>query len=104
MSTLGRITRYERRQLKWIVQCFRDVEAVRRATAILELNNGSSLSVVAGHGADVRSTVYRWIGWYQSYGMDGLLSMKTQSPQRWLRDDPKFELLSQPTWHPWVNW
>ncbi|MCC7412285.1 MAG: helix-turn-helix domain-containing protein [Gammaproteobacteria bacterium] len=45
---------------------------MRRATAILALMTDESVTTVAKQGAAARSTVYRWVGRYQTAGIDGL--------------------------------
>ena len=35
--------------------------------------------------------------------LDNYIIHKSRKAQRWLKDNPKFELLFQPAWHPWVN-
>tara|TARA_Y100001934_G_scaffold272788_1_gene361715 strand:+ start:4621 stop:4899 length:279 start_codon:yes stop_codon:yes gene_type:complete len=35
--------------------------------------------------------------------LDNYIIHKTEAVQRWLADNPQFELLFQPVYHPWVN-
>ena len=35
--------------------------------------------------------------------VDNYIIHKSSTTQRWLAKHPKFELLSQPVYHPWVN-
>ena len=62
MSIVDRARRGERRRLKRMVQKSRDPEEVRRATGILNLMNGASVTKAAERGSSARSTVYRWVG------------------------------------------
>jgi transposase len=94
MSIVDRAPRGERRRLKKMIQRSRDVEEVRRATAILGLMNGESVTSVAERGAAARSTVYRWVGWYQSAGIDGLLSSPRGRRQWTVTDELVDKLLS----------
>jgi transposase len=72
MAIVDRAPRGERRRLKRLIQKSRQAEEVRRATAILGLLQGASVTSVAEQGAAARSTVYRWVGWYQCRGLEGL--------------------------------
>jgi transposase len=52
----------------------RDVEEVRRATAILILMDGIDVSETAAMLSSGRSSVYRWAAWYNEDGIVGLRS------------------------------
>jgi transposase len=59
-----------------MIHTSRDVEEVRRATGLLNLMNGASVSEVALRLAAARSTVYRWVSWYQRGGLEALRSAR----------------------------
>lgn len=72
MSIVDRAARGERRRLQHMIQRSREVEEVRRATAILALMDGESVTQVAKRGAAACSTVYRWVSLYQTAGISEL--------------------------------
>lgn len=94
MSIVDRAPRGERRRLTRMIQRSREVEEVRRATAILSLMDGDSVVAVARRGAAARSTVYRWVGWYQTAGLDGLRASPRGRPQWTVSDELVEKLLS----------
>ena len=94
MSIVDRAARGERRRLQQMIQRSREVEEVRRATAILALMEGESIAQVAKRGAAARSTVYRWVGWYQTAGIDGLRVSQRGRSQWTVTDELVDKLLS----------
>ncbi|MCP5150375.1 MAG: IS630 family transposase [Chromatiales bacterium] len=72
MSIVVRAPRPERRRLQRMVRRPADCEEGRRAMAILRLMDGRAVSEVATMVESARSSVYRWVGRYQSDGLSGL--------------------------------
>lgn len=75
MNIVERGPRPERQRLKRMIHKSRDRDEVRRATALLNLMEGASVAETARRLAAARSTVYRWVGWYQEGGIDALCSV-----------------------------
>lgn len=76
MSIVKRAPRAERRRLMAMARKSRDPDEVRRALGILQLMDGHPVGSVSKALAAARSTIYRWVGWYTSQGLDGLLSLR----------------------------
>lgn len=66
--------RATRRRLERMTQRSRDPEEVRRALAILRLGEGRRISEVALLVSAARSSVYRWVGWFDAADVEGLRS------------------------------
>ncbi|WP_148049820.1 helix-turn-helix domain-containing protein, partial [Gallaecimonas pentaromativorans] len=65
----------ERRELTTRLHRTLDKTLCRRLNAILLLDKGHSVSSVANLLAAGRSSVRRWLDWYQEAGLDGLESL-----------------------------
>ena len=76
MSIVRRGTRAERRRLMAMARKSHEPDEVRRALAVLELMEGATVAEVARVLAAARSTVYRWVGWYTSSGVEALRSLR----------------------------
>ena len=70
----------ETRRLKKIIHKTRDKDLCRRATAVLLVLKGKAKSEVARLLQAGRSSVIRWVKWYESAGIDGLISKRTGRP------------------------
>lgn len=70
----------ETRRLKKIIHKTRDKDLCRRVTAVLLVLKGKAKSEVARLLQAGRSSVIRWVRWYESAGIDGLLSKRTGRP------------------------
>lgn len=86
MSIVGDLTRRERRKLRRMAQRSKGNQA-RRALAILLLDEGKSVSEVSRLLKSARSTLYRWIGWYQLHGVDGLKGQHAGRPVSSITDE-----------------
>lgn len=62
----------QRRKLTKLAQRSKDAELSRRALAIARLMAGKSVSEVAESLVAARSSIYRWIQWFDDDGIDGL--------------------------------
>ena len=62
----------QRRQLRALAQRSKEPELRRRALCIHALLHGQRVSAVARMLCAARSTVYRWIGWFEDSGVSGL--------------------------------
>ena len=62
----------ETRRLKKIVHKTRDKDLCRRANAVLLVLKGETKSQVARVLQAGRSSVNRWVTWYEAAGIDGL--------------------------------
>jgi transposase len=74
-SSILHIRRSARRRLQCIIRKSKDPEMVRRATALLHLRRCGNVTESAKNVAAARSTVYRWIGWFEAGDVDGLRSL-----------------------------
>ena len=74
------LQRAARRRLQRIVRKPRDAEQVRRATALLHLEQSGSVLHTAAFVAAARSSVYRWIGWFETDDVEGLRSVTCGCP------------------------
>ena len=72
MASVLRLTRPVRRRLVRTVQRSRDAGLARRAQAVLFLDEGLSVAETARRVRAARSTVYRWIHWYECGGEQAL--------------------------------
>jgi transposase len=68
------LSRPERKRIEKIIHKTQDKEHSRRLTAILMLHQGHSVSTVHQLTAAARSSIQRWLGWYQECGLSGLES------------------------------
>jgi len=59
-----------------MIQRSREPEEVRRALAILRLAEGRCVSHVADLVSAARSSVYRWVGWFEQADVEGLRSAR----------------------------
>lgn len=94
MASVLRLNRWERKRLIRIVQSARDAGHVRRAQAVLSLDEGLSVAETARRLKAARSTVYRWVQWFESGGEDAL---RWSHPGRepWTVDEALMELISR---------
>ena len=72
----------ETRRLRKIVQRSRDKALSRRANAVLLVLQGKTRVEVAADLQAARSSVNRWLSWYEADGIDGLKSQRTGRPQQ----------------------
>jgi transposase len=68
------LSRAERRRIEKVIHKTNDKEHARRLTAILMLHQGHTISTVHQLTAAARSSIQRWLGWYQECGITGLES------------------------------
>ena len=73
MSIVIRVHWTQRRKLRTLAQRSKDRDLARRAMAIGWIMNAKSVSEVADSVAAARSTLYRWIGWFEGEGIAGLV-------------------------------
>ena len=59
------LSRAERRRIEKIIYKTNDKEHARRLTAILMLHQGQTVSMVHQLTAAARSSIQRWLSWYQ---------------------------------------
>jgi len=62
----------QRRKLKTLAQRSKDRGLARRASALAALLSGQSVSDVSRTLCAARSTLYRWVSWFQLNGVKGL--------------------------------
>ena len=72
MGSVLRLKRRQRKRLIRMVQRGRDAGQVRRAQAMLFLDEGLSVAETARRVKAARSTMYRWIHWFESGGESAL--------------------------------
>ena len=72
----------ETRRLRKIVQRSRNKALSRRANAVLLVLQGKTRVEVAAALQAARSSVNRWLSWYEADGIDGLESQRTGRPQQ----------------------
>jgi len=94
MWMIDRAPRWQRRTLIRMIRGSRDAEVVRRATAILALMNGESVTAAAERSAAARSTLYRWRDWYLAGGAQGL-SRGPRGRRAWTVGEPLVERLRE---------
>ena len=70
------LSRPERRRIEKIIHKTTDKEHARRLTAILMLHQGHTSLSVHQLTAASRSSIQRWLGWYQECGILGLESKR----------------------------
>ena len=75
MPILPPLPRSQRRRIHKIIHTTRDKEHARRLMAILLLHEGRSVTDVRQITGAARSTIGRWLNWYQHEGVDGLASL-----------------------------
>lgn len=94
MSSVLRLNRWQRKRLIRVVQRSRDAGHARRAQAILCLGEGVNVAETARRIRAARSTVYRWIHWFEAGGEEALF---WQAPGRepWTVCERLVELLGQ---------
>lgn len=68
------LPRAERRRIEKIIHKTKDKEHARRLTAILMLHQGHTILSVHRLTAASRSSIQRWLSWYQECGISGLES------------------------------
>ena len=68
------LPRAERRRIEKIIHKTKDKEHARRLTAILMLHQGHTILSVHRLTAAARSSIQRWLSWYQECGISGLES------------------------------
>lgn len=75
--SVTKIPRHVRRQLQRVVQKSRDKNHARRALAILQLREtGGCVAEVARRLCAARSSVQRWGGLFEDYGVQGLAPLR----------------------------
>ena len=79
--------RAARRRLKHAIQKGRDPATVRRATAILLVVSLGSVTEAAELVAAARSSVYRWLGWFELDDINGLRSANLGRPVTTLTEE-----------------
>ena len=72
MGIVVRGTWTQRRQLHRLSRRSKDAGLMRRSLVLSWLMRGHSVSMVAENLMVARSTVYRWVGWFQADGIEGL--------------------------------
>ena len=72
MASVLQLRRWERKRLIRVVQRSRDAGHVRRAQAILFLDEGLTVTETAQRVKSARSTVYRWVQWFDMGGEEAL--------------------------------
>lgn len=70
----------ETRRLKKIIHKTRNKDPCRRATAVLLVLKGKTKAEVARLLQAGRSTVNRWMTWYEAAGIDSLTNQRTGRP------------------------
>ncbi len=72
--------RAARRRLQRTIRKSKDVEQVRRATAILQLDLSGNATAAAAGVAAARSSLYRWVSWFRADDIEGLRSLPYGRP------------------------
>jgi transposase len=72
MGIVVRGTWTQRRRLHRLSQRSKDAGLMRRSLVLCWLMRGCSVSKVSQNLMVARSTVYRWVGWFQADGIEGL--------------------------------
>ena len=70
-TTIHKLCRAARRRLQKIIQKDKG-PASRRAQGVLRVSEGETVAAVARSMSAGRSSIYRWVGWYQLEGEAGL--------------------------------
>ena len=74
------LPRAERRRIEKIIHKTKDKEHARRLTAILMLHQGHTILSVHRLTAAARSSIQRWLSWYQECGISGAYSGAIRTP------------------------
>jgi len=80
MAIISPLPRPERRRIHKLIQTTRDKDHARRLMAILLLHEGRTVCDVHLATGAARSTIGRWLGWYQDSGLEGLKSLPPGRP------------------------
>lgn len=92
-----RRSRGERRRLKRLLvkaeKC-KDLDTWRRAKAVLDYLGGKSVITLCAELRVVRSTINRWLNWFQVQGVDGLRTKKPPGGTPLLTDEQYGHLIS----------
>jgi transposase len=64
-----RIPKHDRQRLRRLARAAKDTRVLRRAQALLDLDAGDSISVVARRYQVTRSTIYNWVKRYLTGGL-----------------------------------
>ncbi|WP_218141371.1 helix-turn-helix domain-containing protein [Rheinheimera pacifica] len=80
MNKIASLHGAETRRLKKIIHKTRDKDLCRRATAVLLVLKGKAKAEVARLLQAGRSSVNRWITWYEAAGIDGFTNQRTGRP------------------------
>lgn len=72
IKSIQNMPRAAKRRLQRVIRKPSDMEMVRRATAILSLHQCGCVAQVSEMVAAARSTIYRWVGWFEIGDIDGL--------------------------------
>jgi transposase len=86
-DSIHKLCRASRRRLQHVIRKSKDAELVRRASALLHLHFTSCVAQTAEHIAAARSTVYRWIGWFEADDINGLCSDRRGRPFTTVTDE-----------------
>lgn len=92
-----RRSRAERRRLMRLLaeaQKRKDLDAWRRAKAVLDYLGGKSVIALCSELRVVRSTINRWLIWFQAEGTDGLRTKKAPGNAPLLTEDQYGQLVS----------
>ena len=79
-DSIPKLCRAARRRLQQVIRKSKDAELVRRATALLHLHFCPCVTQAAEHVAAARSTVYRWINWFETDDVNGLCADRRGRP------------------------
>ena len=99
MSSLVRLTRWQKRRLRRLVQGCRSSRAVRRAQVLLQLASGISITEAAEALCVARSTIYRWSRQFMTLGEAWLPTCDSGRPTYTVDEtlrETLVELVSQP--------
>ena len=96
MPIIAPISRDERHLMQKAIHKTHDKNYARRLTAMLMLHWGNRINDVAITLCCTRSSVGRWINWL-------LKSFPAGRAHRWPKETPKFRVIYQPVYSPWVN-
>jgi len=80
MAIISPLPRPERRRIHKLIHTTRDKDHARRLMAILLLHEGRTVCDVHLATGAARSTIGRWLGWYQDSGLEGLKSLPPGRP------------------------
>ena len=82
MNIVRQATWTQQRKVKKLAQRSKDRGVMRRALAISWLMRGDSVSTVSDRLMAARSSVYRWVSWFEADGFEGLYCGRGGRPIR----------------------